>query len=144
MEKPQRGDEGSSASIALVAPIWLQDALQVLLDGTSEVVLTASATDVDSLTLLEMERAPDFVLLDADRDSAIAVSEVKRINHAWPKTDCIALVDNSRQIPLLKEVGVSLTLLKGTSPQRLREVLQTLAEHKLRTENTIPPRNSQL
>ncbi|MCZ6528978.1 MAG: hypothetical protein O6949_01420 [Chloroflexi bacterium] len=130
VEEPQPVDGGSSASIALVAPIWLQDALQVLLDGTSGVLLIGSATDVD--TLLEMEEAPDFVLLDADRDSLVAVSEVERIIHAWPKTDCVALVDNPGQMPLLKQAGASLTLLKGASPQRLREVLQALAEQKLR------------
>ncbi len=119
----------SPATIALVAPAWLQEALKVLLDGTQGVLLIASAEYVDSLTKLEMEGSPDFVLLYADRNTAIAVSEVKRINHAWPKTDCIALVDNTRQIPLLKDVGVSLTLLKGASPKRLREVLQVLAEH---------------
>ena len=129
MEGPQPVDRGSSASFALVAPIWLQDALQVLLDGTSGVRLIAIATDV--YTLLEMEEAPDIVLLDADRDNSVAVSEVERIMHAWPKTDCVALVDNPGQMPLLKQVGASLTLLKGASPRRLREVLQALAEHKL-------------
>ncbi len=115
-----------------------------MLDGTQGVLLIASAENVDSLTKLEMERSPDFVLLDADRDSAIAVSEVKRITHAWPRTDCIALVDNTRQIPLLKDVGVSLTLLKGASPKRLREVLQVLAEHKRRTQITFRPKASRL
>ncbi len=132
VEEPQPVDGGSSASIALVAPIWLQDALQVLLDGTSGVMLIAIATDVDSLTMLEMEEAPDFVLLDADRENSVAVYEVERILHAWPKTDCVALVDNPGQMPLLKQAGASLTLLKGASPQRLREVLQALAEQKLR------------
>lgn len=132
-------NDKTSATIALVAPAWLQEALQILLDGTRGVLLIASSESVDSLTRLEMEGSPDFVLLDADRDSAIAVSEVKCINHSWPKTDCIALVDNTRQIPLLKDVGVSLTLLKGASPKRLRELLQVLAEHKLRSQTAFRP-----
>lgn len=132
-------DGGSSASIALVAPKWLQEALQVLFDGTSGVLLIASATDVDSLIMQEMDAAPDFVLLDADRDNSVAVSEVDRIMQAWPKTECVALVDNTGQIQLLKEAGASLTLLKGASPQRLREVFQALAEHKLRSEFTTRP-----
>ena len=126
----------ASASMALVAPMWLQDALQVLLEGTSGVALVATATDVDSLTMLEMESDPDFVLLDADRDSASAVSQVKQIKSTWRKAECVALVDNTGQMPLLKEVGVSLTLLKGASPQRLREVLEALSEHKLRSESS--------
>lgn len=144
MEEPRFANGGSAASIALVAPIWLQDALQVLLDGTSGVMLIASATDVDSLTLLEMERAPDFVLLDADRESQNAASEVGRITHLWPKTECVALVDNSGQIQLLKDAGASLILLKGATPQRLREVLQTLAEHKRSDNLTARPLTSQL
>jgi len=144
MENPESPSDKSSATIALVAPAWLQDALQVLLDGTQGVTLVASATNVDSLTMLELEKAPDFVLLDADQDNSTAVSEVKRINHAWPKTDCVALVDNTRQIPLLKDVGVSLTLLKGASPKRLREVLQVLAEHKLRSQISFRPMASRL
>ncbi|GMR10327.1 MAG: hypothetical protein BMS9Abin28_1148 [Anaerolineae bacterium] len=135
---------GSSASIALVAPMWLQDALQVLLDGTAGVKLIATATDVDSLTRQEMDGAPDFVLLDADRDNSVAVSEVDRIMQAWPKTECVALVDNTGQIQLLKEVGASLTLLKGASPQRLREVFQALAEHKHRSERATRPLTSRL
>ena len=144
MENNPPPSEKSSSTIALVAPAWLQEALQVLLDGTQGVLLIASAENVDSLTKLEMEGSPDFVLLDADRDSAIAVSEVKRINHAWPKTDCIVLVDNTRQILILKDVGVSLTLLKGASPKRLREVLQVLAVHKLHSQIAFRPMASRL
>ena len=135
---------GSTASIALVAPTWLQDALEVLLDGTTGVLLVASATDVDSLIMLELEEAPDFVLLDADRENSIAVSEVKRITSIWPAAECVALIDNTDQIPLLKEAGASLTLFKGTSPQRLREVLQALANPKPSSESRTGPQPSRL
>ena len=115
--------------------MWLQDALQVLLDGTSGVVLVATATDVDSLTMLDLEGAPDFVILDAERDNDLARSQVNQIRRAWPKAECVVMVDNTGQMPLLKEAGASLTLLKGATPQRLREVLEALFEHKLRSES---------
>jgi len=129
-------NERSSATIALVAPAWLQDALEVLLDGTEGLLLIASATNVDSLTMLEMESAPDFVLLDADRLNLMAISEVKRIVKTWPRTSCVALVDNTVQIPLLKEAGASLSLLKGATPQRLKAVLQALSEPRLGSETS--------
>ena len=129
-------NEQSSATIALVAPVWLQDALEVLLDGTEGLLLIASATNVDSLTMLEMESAPDFVLLDADRLNLMAVSEVQRIVKTWPRTSCVALVDNTDQIPLLKEAGASLSLLKGATPERLKGVLQALSEPSLGSETS--------
>jgi len=132
----QLADGASAATIALVAPPWLQDALQVLLDGTEGVLLVASATNVDSLTMLELEAAPDFVLLDADRVNLMAVSEVQRIMRTWPSTDCVALVDNPGQIPLLKAAGASLSLLKGATPRRLKGVLQALSEPVLGSEST--------
>jgi AmiR/NasT family two-component response regulator len=130
----QQTNEDLVTTIALVAPTWLQDALVVLLDGTAGLLLVASATNVDSLTMLELDAPPDFVLLDADRINLMAVSEVERIIRTWPKTDCVALVDNTGQIPLLKEAGASLSLLKGATPQRLKEVLQALSEPRLENE----------
>lgn len=126
----------SAASIVLVAPVWLQDAMEVLLDGTTGVVLIASATDVDSLIMLDMVSAPDFVLLDANRDNLAAVSEVQRVMEAWPRTECVVLVEDSSQIQILKSAGASFSLLKGASPQRLREVLEALAENKMVSEHS--------
>jgi DNA-binding NarL/FixJ family response regulator len=94
--------------------------------------------------MLEMEEAPDFVLLDADRNDLAAVSEVEQITRSWPKTDCVAMVDNSSHFQLLKDAGASLTLLKGATPQRLREVLQALAEYKRRSKIAARPFTSQL
>ena len=127
-----------------MAPIWLQDALQVLLDGTQGMLLIAGATNVDSLTMLELESAPDFVLLDADRVNLLAVSEVQRILRTWPRTTCVALVENTGQIPLLKEAGATLSLLKGATPQRLKGVLQALSEPKLGSESSSLPQASRL
>jgi DNA-binding NarL/FixJ family response regulator len=127
-----------------VAPTWLQEALQVLLDGTQGMLLIASATNVDSLTMLDMKATPDFVLLDADRVNLMAVSEVQRIIKTWPRATCVALVDNTGQIPLLKEAGASLSLLKGATPQRLKGVLQALSEPMLGSESSTLPQASRL
>ena len=127
-----------------MAPTWLQDALQVLLDGTQGVLLIASATNVDSLTMLELEQAPDFVLLDADRVNLLAVSEVERILRTWPRASVVALVDNTSQIPLMKNAGASLSLLKGATPQRLKGVIQALSEPRLRSESSARPMASRL
>jgi AmiR/NasT family two-component response regulator len=122
----------------------LQDALKVLLDGTQGVLLIASATNVDSLTMMEMEATPDFVLLDADRVNLMAVSEVQRILKTWPRTNCVALVENTGQISLLKKAGASLSLLKGATPQRLKGVLQALSEPRLGSESSTLPQASRL
>lgn len=116
----------------------------MLLDGTQGMLLIASATNVDSLTMLELESAPDFVLLDADRVNLLAVSEVQRILRTWPRTTCVALVDNTGQIPLLKEAGATLSLLKGATPQRLKGVLQALSEPRLGSESSTLPQASRL
>lgn len=131
VENPSQevGGEGYF-TIAVVAPSWLQDALEVMLEGTAGVRQIASASDVDSLVMLELESAPDFVILDANRRDEVAILEVRLLLTTWPKADCIVLVDDSRQISLTKGAGASLTLLKGASPQRLREVLQALAESR--------------
>ena len=127
-----------ASTIAVVAPRWLQDALEVLLDGTSDMQLVASATDIDSLILLDLDRTPEFVLLDAGLGDREAVEQVHQIVATWPGTDCIVLVDRSIQMTAVKEAGASLALLKGSSPQRLKEVLKALSEAKLRDHARAP------
>lgn len=102
-------------------------------------LLIASATNVESLTILELKEAPDFVLLDADRTNLLAISEVQQILRTWPSTKCVALVDNTGQIPLLKEAGATLSLLKGSTPQRIKGVLQSLSEPRLGSESSTLP-----
>ncbi len=108
--------------------------MQVLLDGTAGIVLTASATDVDSLVLLEMDVSPDFVLLYANQNHLAASAEVKQIAKLWPKTDCVVLVEEPKHFQLMKEAGASFVLLKGATPQRLREIIESLADLKLQSE----------
>lgn len=144
VDSPRLTKRRSSATIALVAPIWLQDALRVLLDGTQEMLLIASTTNVESLTRLELREAPDLVLLDADRTNLLAISEVQQILRTWPSTKCVALVDNTGQIPLLKEAGAALSLLKGATPQRIKGVLQALSEPRLGSESSTLPRTPRL
>ena len=116
------------STIALVAPEWLQDALEVLLEGSSDLELIASSTDVDSLVLLTLPTNPDLVLLDTAIAEEAAIKEVQQIRVHWPHVTCVALVDRSAQMGPVKEAGADLTVLKGSSAQRLKEVLEALSK----------------
>ena len=114
-------------TIAALAPAWMEYALTVLLEAVPDVEVLAYAVDVDTLFDLAGQRAPDLVVLYANRTKNGGAEQVRRIKAAWPATRCLALVEVSRQRPALEAAGADMTELQGASPKRLLEAIAELA-----------------
>ena len=106
-------------TVAAVVPIWLQDALAVLLKSEEEIKLVACTATVQTLLLLALERTPSLVILAADERDEQAANQVRQIKAVWPASRCLVLVEQNRQRSLMRSAGADEVLLKGIPPQQL-------------------------
>ena len=112
-------------TIAAVVPVWLQDALAVLLKSEQDVRLVACTATVQTLLLLSLEQAPDLVLLKTDEHDQRATDQVRQIKAIWPASRCLVLVEHNRQGGLLRAAGADEILLTGSpAPQLLASIRQ--------------------
>lgn len=103
--------------VAAVVPVWLQDALAVLLKSEQDVKLIACTATVQTLLLLSLEQAPDLVILEADDRDERASDLVRQIKAIWPASRCLVLVEHNRQRGLMQSAGADEVLLKGIPPK---------------------------
>jgi DNA-binding NarL/FixJ family response regulator len=113
-------------TVAVVAPVRLQDAYGTFLRAIPEVKLVACAATAQALLTLVVEQSPDLVLLEADGHDTQASDQVRRIKTVWPTARCIVLVEHTRQRALVQAAGAEVALLRGASPKRLLEVISKL------------------
>jgi DNA-binding NarL/FixJ family response regulator len=106
-------------TVAAVVPVWLQDALAVLLKSEEDIKLVACTATVQTLLLLALERTPSLVILVADERDEQAAHQVRQIKAVWPASRCLVLVEQNRQRSLMRSAGADEVLLKGVLPQQL-------------------------
>lgn len=123
-DKPSQG--ARPTTIAAIVPVWLQDALAVLLKSDQSVRLVACTATIQTMLLLSLERLPDVVLLDVDERDEQASDQVRQIRAVWPESRCIALVAHGGQRSLVQTAGADEVLLKGTPPKRLLTMIHQL------------------
>jgi DNA-binding NarL/FixJ family response regulator len=122
----------SLTSAAIIAPVWLQSALSVLLLATPNLELAACTTTVPALLSQGDLNAEDeggmpaLVILYAASEDDLAFSQVRQIKEAWPGARCLALVDAGRQRPSALAAGADRVLLKGTPATQLSAAIRTL------------------
>ena len=114
-------------TVAAVVPVWLQDALAVLLKSEQDIKLVACTATVQTLLLLSLEQAPALVILEADERDERATDQVRRIKAVWPASRCLVLVEHSRQHSLVRKAGADEVLLKGVLPQQLLTSIHHIA-----------------
>jgi DNA-binding NarL/FixJ family response regulator len=115
-------------TIAAVVPVWLQDALAVLLKSDQSVRLVACTATIQTMLLLSLGRSPDVVLLDAAEQDEKASSQVRQIKTVWPDSRCIVLVEHGGQQSLMQASGADEVLLKGASSEQLFTVIHRVAQ----------------
>ena len=111
--------ENSPIVVAAVVPVWLQDALAVLLKSEPTVRLIACTATVQTLLLLSLEEIPDLVLLDAAEQDEDTSHQIRQIKAVWPTSRCLVLVEDNRQRTPIQAAGADEILLKGATPQQL-------------------------
>lgn len=126
MPQDELSNHGAPTIVAIVASVWLQHALIVLLHAIPELKLTACTATVRVLLSLDLEQIPDLVVLDAYEQDERASDQLRRLKAAWPATRYIVLVEHNRQKALMRAIGADEVLLKGVSPGQLMGVIQKM------------------
>jgi hypothetical protein len=130
----------SPTKVAIVAPVWLQSALSVLLLAIPEVELAACAATVPALQAqagLYAECQVALAILYAASEGDLASSQVRQIKEAWPGACCLALVDSGRQRPPVLAAGADRVLLKGTPAARLSAAIRNLVTADCRVAGDV-------
>lgn len=126
MPQDELSNHEAPTIVAIVASVWLQHALIVLLHAIPELKLTACTATVRVLLSLDLEQIPDLVVLDAHEQDERAGDQLRRLKSAWPATRYIVLVEHNRQKALMRAIGADEVLLKGVSADQLMAVIQSL------------------
>jgi DNA-binding NarL/FixJ family response regulator len=133
MTKPKSSraeDTLATLAVAVVAPVWFQEPLAVLLQAAPGTGLWAYGSSVEELLALPMKEWPDLVLLYAsDLHSA---NQVRQVRVAWPTTYCVALIRQPQQQRAVIEAGADAVLLQGVAPSRLLETIEAFRSKDLR------------
>jgi DNA-binding NarL/FixJ family response regulator len=121
-------------TVAAVVPVWLQDALAVLLKSERDVKLIACTASVQTLLLLSLDQVPDLVIFQVAEQDDRASNQVKQIKAVWPASRCLVVVDHSGQQGLMRETGADEVMLKGILPQKLlATIFRTATNNDCRT-----------
>ncbi len=126
-------------NVAIVAPVWLQNALMVLLHAEPDLKLVACTATVQVLLSLDLEQSPDLVILEANEQLERAEEQLRRIKTAWPTSGCVALIEERRQSALIRAAGADEILLKGATPEQLLNAIRRLRQqHQGPAPNVSP------
>jgi DNA-binding NarL/FixJ family response regulator len=117
---------GPSISVAIVAPVWLQNALLVFLHSAPELKLVACTATVQVLLALDLEKIPELIILETDKRRERAQEQIKRLKAAWPASNLLALIAHKSLGALMQAAGADEVLVSGTAPEQLRLAISRL------------------
>ena len=117
---------GSSTYIAIVAPVWLQNALLVFLHSTPALKLVACTATVQVLLALDLDKIPELIIIETEKDYRRAQDQIERIKAAWPASHVIALIPDKSLRVFVQAAGATEVLVSGTSPEQLRQAIAQL------------------
>jgi DNA-binding NarL/FixJ family response regulator len=125
---PETNRERPPTKVVVVAPVWLKEALLILLQSAANIQLVTSVVSVAELLEQPPKVDPDLVLIDGKRELEGAYDQVSRVKARWPGAYCIILVDHINQQEVLKAAGADQILVKGVSPQRLMAAIRQVEQ----------------
>jgi DNA-binding NarL/FixJ family response regulator len=126
MDEEKREHLGPSTSVAIVAPVWLQNALLVFLHSSPSLKLVACTATVQVLLALDLEQTPQIIIIETDKRRDHAQDQIKWIKAAWPASSIIALIPHSNLRALMRAAGADEVLVSGSEPEQLRQAISHL------------------
>ena len=117
-EHPPFADAHGDRAIAIVAPQWLQDGLAVVIKTIPGVLLVACTGSIHILLSLDLERAPDVVVLAVDAPETKASDQIRQVKFVYPRTRLVVLIQEPAQSAKARAVGADETLLQGVSAEQ--------------------------
>ncbi|HXV43447.1 MAG TPA: hypothetical protein VEC96_10310 [Anaerolineae bacterium] len=126
MDEEKRELLRPSTCVAIVAPVWLQNALLVFLHSAPELKLVACTATVTVLLALDLEQIPELIILETEKRREQAQQQIKRLRAAWPNSSIIALIQHNSLRALMQAAGADEVLVSGTAPELLRQAISRL------------------
>jgi DNA-binding NarL/FixJ family response regulator len=117
-EHPPFADAHGDRAVAIVAPQWLQDGLAVVIKTIPGVLLVACTGSIHILLSLDLERAPDVVVLAVDAPETKASDQIRQVKFVYPRTRLVVLIQEPAQSVKARAAGADETLLQGVSAER--------------------------
>ena len=125
-QSPQASRQGRS--VAVVAPAWLEDALAVVIKAIPSMRLIACTGSVQSLILIDLERAPDLVVLAVDASDVKAPDKIRQARFIFPHARYLVLIQNPGQNASVRAAGADETLLQGASAEQFATAVSRLMD----------------
>jgi len=116
--------------VAIVAPQWLQDGLAVVIKSIPGVRLVACTSTIHILLSLDLERAPDVVLLTVDTPEIKAGDQIRQVRFVYPRAHLVVLIQEPAQSASARAAGADETLLQGISAEQFCATISRLAKGK--------------
>ena len=127
MDEEKREHPGPSTYVAIVAPVWLQNALLVFLHSAPELKLVACTATVPVLLALDLIQIPKLIILETDRRREQAQEQIRGLKAAWPDSRLIALIHHNSLRALMRAAGADEVLGSETAPEQLRLAISRLS-----------------
>lgn len=105
-------------TVAIVAPQWLQDGLAVVSKSIPGVRLAACTSSIHILLSLDLDRAPDLVLLTVDAPDIKAGDQIRQVRFVYPRAHLVVLIQDPAQSTSARAAGADETLLQGSSAEQ--------------------------
>ena len=113
-------------AVAIVAPQWLQDGLAVVIKTIPRLQLVACTGSIHVLLSLDLEHAPELVVLAVDLQVAKARDQIRQVKFIYPRARYLALIQEPAQNTDVRAAGADETLLQGASAEQFCAVVNRL------------------
>ena len=120
---------GDGRTIAIIAPQWLQDGLAVVIKTIPRLQLIACTGSVQIFLLLDLNHAPDLVVLTVDTPDVKASNQIKQVKFIYPHARCLVLIQEPAQTASLRAAGADETLMQGASAEQVCLAVNRLLKH---------------
>ena len=115
-------------AVAVVAPQWLQDGLAVVIKTIPGVLLVACTGSIHILLSLDLEHAPDVVVLTVDALEIKASDQIRQVKFVYPRTRLVVLIQEPAQSTSARAAGADETLLQGVSAEQFCTVISSFVK----------------
>jgi DNA-binding NarL/FixJ family response regulator len=113
-------------AVAVVAPSWLQDGLAVVIKAIPRMRLVACTGSVQSLLLIDLERAPDLIVVAVDAPDVKASNKIRQVKFVFPQARYLVLLQEPAQNVSARAAGADETLLQGASAEQFSAAVNRL------------------
>jgi len=106
-------------AVAIVVPTWLQNGLAVVIKAIPGTRLVACTGSVQSLLLIDLDRAPNVIVLSLEGPDSKAIDQIRQVQFVYPHSRYLVLLQQPAQSAAARAAGANETLLQGASAEQV-------------------------